>query len=485
MIKQQEKFFSYNLLTLDYAGILMAYMISCHLAPLISSLIQSGDVSLFFSAEFKSDLFMYLKRYHNFILPLLLFPFFSFKFSQAYRLIKLIEVKDILREMDLLFGVAMILLAIWLFLTPIIVETTIFVFLMLLILWMAYIANRLIFLSYYKKRPESADFVDHILFVGTDSKTRELANFLCTNSVWPIKVVGFLTNKPEEKNLIISGISVLGTIDELPRVIRENVIDAVLVSGGVKDTEYLQRIANIGDMAGIDIILMANMVGNVKYPSLEKLGNYYFLVFKSVYQPAGKMFIKRLFDIAVSLLMVIACLPIWIIVSALIKHESSGPVFFSQERVGKNGRRFKMYKFRSMVADAEIMQEKLLHLNEMDGPVFKIKNDPRVTGIGQFIRKTSIDELPQLFNILKGDMSLVGPRPPVPKEVATYGLYEKKRLSIMPGLTCLWQISGRNEVKFEEWMRLDIYYIDNWSLTLDFKILVKTFFVVLAKKGAQ
>jgi lipopolysaccharide/colanic/teichoic acid biosynthesis glycosyltransferase len=158
---------------------------------------------------------------------------------------------------------------------------------------------------------------------------------------------------------------------------------------------------------------------------------------------------------------------------------------FAQERVGKNGRRFKMWKFRSMIPDADRLKASPAHLNEMDGPVFKIREDPRVTKMGRFIRKTSIDELPQLFNVLLGNMSLVGPRPPVPGEVAQYGLWQKKRLSVKPGITCLWQISGRNEIKFDEWMRLDRQYIDNWSLRLDIMILIKTVGVVLSRKGAE
>jgi lipopolysaccharide/colanic/teichoic acid biosynthesis glycosyltransferase len=143
-----------------------------------------------------------------------------------------------------------------------------------------------------------------------------------------------------------------------------------------------------------------------------------------------------------------------------------------------------MYKFRSMVVDAEKMQARLTHLNEMDGPVFKIKDDPRFTGIGKFLRQTSIDELPQLFNVLKGDMSLVGPRPPLMKEVLQYQPWQKKRISVTPGITCLWQVTGRNNIKFEEWIQLDLQYIENWSLTLDFKILLRTVFVVLSRYGA-
>jgi lipopolysaccharide/colanic/teichoic acid biosynthesis glycosyltransferase len=169
----------------------------------------------------------------------------------------------------------------------------------------------------------------------------------------------------------------------------------------------------------------------------------------------------------------------------IIKLTSQGPILFKQRRCGLNGRHFVMYKFRSMVDNAEQMRVEMEALNEMDGPVFKSSRDPRVTFIGKIIRRFSIDELPQLFNVLRGDMSLVGPRPPIPQEVARYERWQRRRLSMKPGMTCLWQISGRNEVSFDDWMKLDLVYIDNWSLLLDLKILLKTVPVVLLGRGAK
>lgn len=186
------------------------------------------------------------------------------------------------------------------------------------------------------------------------------------------------------------------------------------------------------------------------------------------------MISKKLIDIVISLFLLILCLPAFLVLSAIIKATSPGPVFFKQRRVGLNGRIFTMLKFRTMAKDADSMKVDLMDLNVLDGPVFKIKNDPRITKVGWFLRKTSIDELPQLINILKGEMSLVGPRPPIPDEVDQYKIDDRRRLSMKPGLTCLWQVSGRNEILFEEWMKLDRQYIDQWSLWLDFKILIKT-----------
>jgi exopolysaccharide biosynthesis polyprenyl glycosylphosphotransferase len=193
---------------------------------------------------------------------------------------------------------------------------------------------------------------------------------------------------------------------------------------------------------------------------------------------------KRLIDVVASAILLILLSPIFTVVNILIKATSKGPVFFRQERVGYNGRTFTCLKFRTMIENAEALKTDLIPLNEMDGPVFKIKNDPRVTKVGSLLRKTSFDELPQLINVLMGDMSLVGPRPPVPGEVSQYDLMTRRRLSMRPGITCIWQVSGRNVIPFEKWMELDRQYIDQWSLWLDFKILAKTIPAVLRGSGA-
>ncbi len=195
--------------------------------------------------------------------------------------------------------------------------------------------------------------------------------------------------------------------------------------------------------------------------------------------------IKRLIDVVCSFLGVLVLSPLFIIIAIIIKTTSKGPVFFSQKRVGKNGKEFDMYKFRSMVVNAEELKEKLAAQNEMSGPMFKMKDDPRVTKVGKFIRKTSLDELPQLWNVLKGDMSLVGPRPSLPKEVAQFEEWMYKRLEVKPGLTCYWQVSGRNNIDFEDWMKLDIKYVEERSTWVDVKLIFKTVGVLFGDKNAH
>lgn len=199
----------------------------------------------------------------------------------------------------------------------------------------------------------------------------------------------------------------------------------------------------------------------------------------------GQLLAKRILDVLVSGVLLILLSPLLLAVALGVKLTSPGPVLFSQERVGMNKRKFQLFKFRSMVVNAEELKASLASKNEMSGPAFKIKNDPRTTKVGRILRKTSIDELPQLWNVLKGEMSLVGPRPPLPKEVEKYEWLDRRRLSIKPGITCLWQVGGRNNLSFEEWMALDKVYCDHWSFWLDLKILLKTIPVVLLGKGAS
>lgn len=195
--------------------------------------------------------------------------------------------------------------------------------------------------------------------------------------------------------------------------------------------------------------------------------------------------IKRFFDICLSTAALVVLSPLLLVIAILIYLEDKGPVIYSQTRIGKDGRAFKLYKFRSMCVDADEKLKDLQKLNERDGPVFKIRDDPRVTKVGKFIRKTCIDELPQLVNIIKGDMSIVGPRPPLPNEVEQYNSYQKQRLLVVPGLTCYWQIQKGEETTFDEWVELDLKYIKERSILLDFRLILLTFKVILSGKGAE
>ncbi len=218
---------------------------------------------------------------------------------------------------------------------------------------------------------------------------------------------------------------------------------------------------------------------------MEDLDGMPLLSFATTPTSQIQLMAKRALDVALSSLLLLLGLPVVTLIAGLIKLTSGGNVLFRQTRCGLNGRFFTIYKFRTMVEGAEDRRRELLHLNEMKGPVFKLRSDPRVTWLGRFLRRFSLDELPQLWNVLRGDMSLVGPRPPIPEEVAQYQRWQRRRLAMKPGLTCLWQISGRNNIDFERWMQLDLEYIDSWSPLLDLKILVKTIPAVLSGRGAS
>ena len=202
-----------------------------------------------------------------------------------------------------------------------------------------------------------------------------------------------------------------------------------------------------------------------------------------MYKNSMGLHMKGIFDLFFSFSVIVMISPVFLMIAVAIRLEDGGSVFFKQERVGLNGSRFTILKFRTMVANAEALKVSLLGQNEQTGPVFKIRKDPRVTRIGRFLRKTSFDELPQFFNVLRGDMSVVGPRPPIPSEVEEYKLWQKRRLTVKPGITCTWQISGRNDIPFEDWVKLDLEYIDNWSLTRDTIIVLKTIKVIFSANG--
>ncbi len=281
--------------------------------------------------------------------------------------------------------------------------------------------------------------------------------------------------------------SLLGQSADLERVLCERHVSEVYLAGTSNaDGEAMQSAIRVCERFGVPFALPATpyRLDRARPADKSALADGY-IHFLSYERHPMQMRVKRLFDIVASGFALAALAPLLLAVAALIKITSKGPVLFKQERVGQHGRPFFMLKFRSMVVNAEALKAKLAASNEQSGPVFKMKRDPRVTRIGRFIRKFSIDELPQLVNVLRGEMSVVGPRPPVPTEVARYEAWQRRRLSVRPGLTCVWQVSGRSEISFERWMYLDMQYIDHWSLKEDFKLILKTVPVVLTGRGAS
>jgi exopolysaccharide biosynthesis polyprenyl glycosylphosphotransferase len=283
-------------------------------------------------------------------------------------------------------------------------------------------------------------------------------------------------------------VDLMGTADDLEELLKKHVVSEVYIAGN-RDSHRaeMQTAIRVLEKFGIPFALPACgfRFGRAR-PEHERAVADGYIHYLSVRSKPFQMLLKRTFDLASSFTALALLSPLFVVVALLVKFTSRGPIFFKQQRVGLHGRTFHMLKFRSMVANAEELKARLAAANEMQGgPVFKIRRDPRITGVGRFIRKYSIDELPQLINVLRGEMSVVGPRPPIPSEVAKYEAWQRRRLSVRPGLTCVWQVSGRNEISFEEWMYLDMQYIDHWSLAQDFQLILKTVPVVLTGRGAS
>lgn len=325
----------------------------------------------------------------------------------------------------------------------------------------------------------------NILIIGSGDKASEMGMLISRYSDWGLKILGYIERDKED--FVSPGVEVLGTIADIPQIVEDNVVDEIIFVGSKpSDLESLDEILAIcreqGIRTRVAVDLFPTKVSNV---SMEFLENVPLLTFSTTPDRAFSLLVKRIMDIVISAILLVVFFPFCVVVGTLIKLTSKGPVIYKQVRCGLYGRRFVLFKFRSMREGAEDVLWEIKHLNEMDGPVFKMRNDPRVTPLGRFLRRSSIDELPQFWNVLKGDMSLVGPRAPLPEEVREYSRWQRRRLSVKPGITCLWQVSGRNEIDFHEWMKLDLHYIDNWSLLLDLKILLRTFPVVLLGRGAR
>ena len=328
-----------------------------------------------------------------------------------------------------------------------------------------------------------------ILIVGTGRRAIEVARTIEGHKYWGYKILGFVSDGHRLSNGW-ARFRIHGTVPDLRRLLEggqfAEPIDEIVFAVTRKKLDEMKQIFLMCEELGIRARVAMNFFPNrVARVELEELEGIPFLTFTTTPSNESQLALKRLLDIAVSMLLLLLALPAIALAGITIKLSSPGGILFRQQRMGLNGRVFTLFKFRTMFEDAHERRGEVTHLNEMSGPVFKAKSDPRVTVVGRVLRRFSLDELPQLWNVLKGDMSLVGPRPPIPEEVAAYHRWHRRRLSMKPGLTCLWQVSGRNNVDFDRWMQLDLQYIDNWSPSLDLKILLRTIPAVLSGRGAS
>jgi exopolysaccharide biosynthesis polyprenyl glycosylphosphotransferase len=327
----------------------------------------------------------------------------------------------------------------------------------------------------------------YVLIVGVGDRARRLAGNLEGYYDYGLRIIGFMAGEDEPAPAMIQMMREYRVfpLEDLPAMLRRQVIDEVHFAVESDRLPELEEVMLMCDEEGVTSRIAVDFFPHVNSQvALEKIGVTPLLTFSATPTDEILLLIKRALDFVLSAAALVVLSPFLAAVALLIKLTSTGPVIFKQVRCGLNGRNFTFYKFRSMVEDAEQRMHEVAHLNHKT-IVTKIHNDPRLTRIGKWLRKFSIDELPQLFNVLRGDMSIVGPRPAIPSEVVQYKRWQRRRLRMRPGLTCLWVINGRDKVDFETWMRLDMNYIDNWSLALDARIILQTIPQVIAGKGAS
>jgi exopolysaccharide biosynthesis polyprenyl glycosylphosphotransferase len=316
----------------------------------------------------------------------------------------------------------------------------------------------------------------NVVVIGDESSEKIIEKIL-NNKEWGMKIVKIISNSKHIFDKYHSHFPVIPESDELHRMLELDIIDEIIYYKNDIDQKELNKIIYSCEEVGVVFHMYSecwNLTGR-KY-HLSYFGDMPYFTFMNKPSDYFALQIKNILDYTMSFMLLLVLSPLMLVTAIAIKLDSKGSVFFKQERVGLRGRKFYLYKFRTMVAKAEEMRMQIAGMNEMDGPVFKVKNDPRITRVGGFLRKTGFDELPQLFNIMKGHMSFIGPRPPIYSEVQQYERWQLRRLSMKPGITCIWQtMPNRNDIVFNHWMKLDLQYIDSWSLKLDFILFMRTF----------
>jgi len=328
-----------------------------------------------------------------------------------------------------------------------------------------------------------------VVLVGTTRRARRVVELFRDHPEWGMRVVALLGRGGAGTSLVgkeVHGLPVVGTVDDLLQILRERVVDEVVFAVPEIELDQVASALRVCEMVGVQGRVMMDFLDlDVARVGVDTVGSVPTLSFASTAEGSLGMAAKGLFDFVGAAALLALVSPLYTLIAAAIRLTSPGPILFRQARCGLNGREFQIYKFRTMVEGAERLRDHLSHRrNDQDGPVFKLARDPRVTWIGAFLRKTSLDELPQLINVLKGEMSLVGPRPELRCVLDSFEDWQLRRLSVKPGLTGLWQVSGRCETTFADRIRLDLQYIDRWSLGLDFKILALTIPAVLTGRGA-
>jgi len=327
--------------------------------------------------------------------------------------------------------------------------------------------------------------VTRVLIVGAGEVGRTIMRNLVAQPELGYQVVGFVDDAPDKAHTDMGRLKALGRTEDIPEVVMRHDIQEVIITLPWMSHRKIMRIMAQCERQKVHAKIVPDLFQiSLRQVDLEVINGIPLLGVGKTSIRGWNRTIKRVMDVIISVILLIVLSPLFLLIALAIRLDSAGPIIFKQVRIGRGGREFVLYKFRTMIQGAEEQREKLAPQNEAIGPLFKIRDDPRRTGVGKFLRRTSMDELPQFYNVLRGDMSLVGPRPPLPNEVEQYKPWHKRRLEVSPGLTGLWQVSGRSDLTFDEMVLLDLYYIENWSLLLDLKIILRTIPCLLLGRGA-
>ncbi|MBI4744402.1 MAG: sugar transferase [Actinobacteria bacterium] len=470
----RRKLWTFIFLISDILMLALAFRFSFYLrfqSDLLSSLISEPALSVYFYT-----------RTVYFLVPLIILVFYFYKLYDWHHLLggsgeytRVITAATISLFMIILLGFMIKIPAIargWLLTAWI--STSVFVVVA------RFLLRRLI----YEQRKKGI-FLSRTVIVGANEEGKTIAEEILKSPISGLKMVGFVDEKWEIGAEVLPAIPVIGETSQLRKLLENNLIETVIfVSSAFSHLTIVRMIQSLRGYP-LDILLSSGLFEILlSRVTIKEVSSIPLIGVRSVSLSKSALVTKRIFDLIVSFLALVVLSPFLLIVSLIIKLTSAGSVIYVSKRVGKDGKLFNFYKFRTMYEGADKKLNELEKLNEAEGHIFKIKNDPRITNVGKFLRKFSIDELPQLINVLKGEMSLVGPRPPIPSEVIKYDDWHLKRLDVTPGMTGLWQVSGRSSLTFDEMVRMDLFYIENWSLAFDIKILLKTIRVVLFASGA-
>jgi exopolysaccharide biosynthesis polyprenyl glycosylphosphotransferase len=389
----------------------------------------------------------------------------------------------VLIEYGILVGTGVTLLFIFIFILKLENISRIGIFIFAFSNYMFLSINKIVIFKIIKKRTAKGKNLNNVIIIA-DKSSESFINKIVKGKFRGLNIHSIIS----DDLYIIDKYSQIFTIitleTDISEIIDKNPIDEIIYCKNEVNTKEVTDLIYICREVGVTFQIHSDFFNLIASKShINYFGETPLISFKSTPTDYFALTLKSVIDYIFSFIVLVIFFPILLVIALLIKLETHGPILFKQKRIGLRGRTFTMYKFRTMVNNAETIKRELIELNECDGPVFKMKNDPRITVIGKFLRMTSLDEFPQFYNVLKGEMSIVGPRPPLKEEVDKYERHQLRRLSMKPGITCIWQVSGRNSVNFNDWMKLDLQYIDNWSLKLDLVLIIKTLHTIIKRTG--